>query len=70
GRIERAIADAGVMIERAGNMPEAVARAFALAQAGDAVLLSPACASFDMFRDYQHRAEVFADSVAQLGESS
>ena len=37
-----------------------------LAQAGDAVLMSPACASLDMFRDYKHRADVFVDAVREL----
>ncbi|MCU0805968.1 MAG: UDP-N-acetylmuramoyl-L-alanine--D-glutamate ligase [Burkholderiales bacterium] len=48
--IEAAVAASGVPVERAGTMEQAVARAFAAARAGDAVLLSPACASFDMFR--------------------
>ncbi len=65
--IEKAIgAAAGVAIESAQDMDHAVNRARALAQPGDAVLLSPACASFDMFRDYQHRAEVFASAVRAL----
>jgi len=38
----------------------------AAAKPGDAVLLSPACASFDMFRNYLHRAEVFVDAVKAL----
>jgi UDP-N-acetylmuramoylalanine--D-glutamate ligase len=45
-----------VPIETAADMDDAVRRAAALAQPGDAVLLSPACASFDMFRNYEHRA--------------
>ncbi len=52
--------------ERCGSLEEAVQRAAELARPGQAVLLSPACASFDMFRDYKHRGEVFAASVARL----
>jgi UDP-N-acetylmuramoylalanine--D-glutamate ligase len=66
--LERALAPSGVTIGRCTSLEQAVARAAALAQDGDAVLLSPACASFDMFRDYRHRGEVFAAAVAALGE--
>ena len=52
--------------ERCASLEEAVERAARLAQPGDAVLLSPACASFDMFRDYKHRGEVFAAAVRGL----
>jgi UDP-N-acetylmuramoylalanine--D-glutamate ligase len=55
-----------VLVESALSMEQAVLHASRLASAGDAVLLSPACASFDMFNDYQHRGEVFCDSVARL----
>ena len=48
---------------RAQTLAEAVTKAAALAQSGDAVVLSPACSSFDMFRDYAHRAEVFRLAV-------
>lgn len=48
------------------DLPEAVNIAKRVAQAGDAVLLSPACASFDMFNNYVHRAEVFVDAVKRL----
>jgi UDP-N-acetylmuramoylalanine--D-glutamate ligase len=61
--IEAAIAGAGVPILRAGSMEEAVSLAGGAARSGDAVLLSPACASFDMFRDYKHRGEVFRAAV-------
>ena len=64
--IEAAVAGAGVAVLRAGSMEEAVALASGAAHRGDAVLLSPACASFDMFRDYTHRGEVFADAVRRL----
>jgi UDP-N-acetylmuramoylalanine--D-glutamate ligase len=50
----------------AGSMEEAVKKAFELSQKGDAVLLSPACASFDMFNNYEHRGEVFKKIVMSL----
>jgi UDP-N-acetylmuramoylalanine--D-glutamate ligase len=53
-------------IERAATMDDAVEAARRLAQPGDAVVLSPACSSFDMFRDYKHRAEVFRAAVARV----
>jgi UDP-N-acetylmuramoylalanine--D-glutamate ligase len=52
--------------ERCASLEEAVERAASAARPGDAVLLSPACASFDMFRDYRHRGEVFAAAVRSL----
>jgi UDP-N-acetylmuramoylalanine--D-glutamate ligase len=64
--IERAILGSAVPIVHAASMQEAVERAFAEARSGDAVLLSPACASFDMFKNYQHRGEVFAAAVRAL----
>ena len=63
--IEKAIGG-GVSMETATDMNDAVRRARALAQSGDAVLLSPACASFDMFRNYEHRAQVFIAAVRAL----
>jgi UDP-N-acetylmuramoylalanine--D-glutamate ligase len=65
--IERALAPSGVPLERCATLEQAVALAAQRARAGDAVLLSPACASFDMFRDYRHRGEVFAAAVQALG---
>jgi UDP-N-acetylmuramoylalanine--D-glutamate ligase len=61
-----AIAGSGVETLQADSLQEAVAAAQRLAHPGDAVLLSPACASFDMFRNYIHRAEVFVDAVNRL----
>jgi UDP-N-acetylmuramoylalanine--D-glutamate ligase len=64
--IRAAVQGTGVPLLDAGSLPEAVALAHAQAQAGDAVLLSPACASFDMFKDYAHRASVFVEAVQAL----
>jgi UDP-N-acetylmuramoylalanine--D-glutamate ligase len=55
-----------VRVERCASLEEAVQRAAAIARSGEAVLLSPACASFDMFRDYKHRGDVFAAAVRGL----
>jgi UDP-N-acetylmuramoylalanine--D-glutamate ligase len=55
---------------KVASMAEAVAIASTLAKPGDAVLLSPACASFDMFRDYKHRGDVFAEAVLALAEAT
>ncbi|HYA39488.1 MAG TPA: UDP-N-acetylmuramoyl-L-alanine--D-glutamate ligase [Candidatus Methylomirabilis sp.] len=55
-----------VPVHRAPDMHNAVRRAAGLAQPGDVVLLSPACASFDMFRNYEHRAEVFRAAVQEV----
>ena len=66
--IEAALADTGVPMLHAPSMPEAVQLASQKAVAGDAVLMSPACASFDMFKNYGHRAEVFCQAVAELAE--
>jgi UDP-N-acetylmuramoylalanine--D-glutamate ligase len=51
--------ETGLAIARAGSMGDAVRAAMQLARPGDAVLLAPACASFDMFSSYAHRGDVF-----------
>ena len=69
-QIRQALAGTGVSLHEAASMDEAVALCRRAAQPGDAVLLSPACASMDMFRDYAHRAEAFAQAVqAQAAEA-
>ncbi|MEJ1165222.1 UDP-N-acetylmuramoyl-L-alanine--D-glutamate ligase [Variovorax sp. CCNWLW186] len=67
--IEQALASTGVSLMHAGSMEEAVNLAAARANPGDAVLLSPACASFDMFKDYEHRAAVFREAVQTLADN-
>ncbi len=58
---------AGVVpVQHAASLQDAVAQAHAEAAAGDLVLLSPACASFDMFNNYEHRGQVFIDTVRAL----
>jgi len=66
GAISAALAGCGVPLTRARSMEEAVAAAFGASRPGDAVLLSPACASYDMFRNYVHRAEAFVAAVKEL----
>ncbi len=57
-----------VEVMRAGTLEAAVKRAAASAQAGDVVLLAPACASFDQFENYEHRGRVFKQTVQALAE--
>jgi UDP-N-acetylmuramoylalanine--D-glutamate ligase len=64
--IEAVLADSGVPLQRHDTLPGAVAWCFEQAQPGDAVLLSPACASLDLFRNYVPRGEVFVDAVQAL----
>ena len=70
--IEAALAASGVPMQRHETLEAATAWCFEQARDGDAVLLSPACASLDMFRNYAHRAEVFVAAVqaraAAIGE--
>ena len=67
--IAAALADAGVPLLHAASMEDAVQQAAGQAQPGDAVLMSPACASLDMFRDYAHRAQVFVEAVRALAQA-
>lgn len=64
--IQAALAATGVPLQRHETLQAATRSGFAVAHAGDAVLLSPACASLDMFRNYAHRAEVFVDEVKAI----
>jgi UDP-N-acetylmuramoylalanine--D-glutamate ligase len=69
-QIRAALQGSGVTLIDAATLPEAVIQAQARAQPGDAVLLSPACASLDMFDNYAHRAAVFIDAVGALAQAS
>lgn len=64
--IGAAIAGCGVLTRPCADLAEAVRWCAAQALPGDAVLLSPACASFDMFRSYLHRSQVFIELVRVL----
>lgn len=66
--IREALGATHVRMHDAATLPDAVRWCATQAQAGDAVLLSPACASLDMFKDYAHRAQVFVDTVHELQE--
>jgi len=67
--LRQALEHSGVSLTDCATLEEATEQAAALAVAGDVVLLSPACASLDMFRNYAHRAEVFVDAVREIALS-
>lgn len=69
-RIRAALEGHGVPLHDAATMPEAVAMAHAQARPGEAVLMSPACASFDMFKDYEDRARQFVQAVQDLAHEA
>lgn len=68
--IREALTPTGVSLVDADSMASAVTMAYQRAHAGDAVLMSPACASFDMFDNYEHRAQVFVEAVKDLGRDA
>jgi UDP-N-acetylmuramoylalanine--D-glutamate ligase len=66
--VERAFEGSALSLPRATDMSDAVQKAADIAEPGDVVLLAPACASFDMFRSYAHRGDVFQEAVRALPE--
>ena len=64
--IASALTDAGVPFAQAADLASAIEAAAAAAEPSDVVLLSPACASFDQFRDFEHRGDVFRRLVGEL----
>ena len=65
--IAGALGAEGVPVTITGDLPTAVSRAAADAAPGEVVLLAPACASFDQFRGYEHRGDVFRDLAREAG---
>ncbi len=65
-KIESVLSDL-IQCARASDMKDAVKKASEMASEGDVVLLSPGCASFDMYRDYAHRGDAFQEAVRELG---
>jgi UDP-N-acetylmuramoylalanine--D-glutamate ligase len=65
-KIAAALAAQGIPVSRCGSLGDAVNEAHAVAAPGDVVLLSPACASFDMFDNFEHRGDVFRMLVRGL----
>jgi len=70
GLIRTALASTGIALLDATTMHEAATLAYENARPGDAVLMSPACASFDMFDNYPHRAAVFREAVAEIAQTA
>ncbi len=68
-RIRHALAGTGAALVDCDSLEQAVSRSAEYAGEGDIVLLSPACASMDMFRDYAHRSEVFVSEVYRLRDA-
>ena len=68
--IKQALQAEGVPLLDAIDMVQAVQLATAQAKAGDAVLMSPACASMDMYQDYAHRAQAFVQAVHDLADDA
>jgi UDP-N-acetylmuramoylalanine--D-glutamate ligase len=69
-QIRAVLAPQGVTLIDADSLEQAVRLATERAHAGDAVLMSPACASFDMFKDYEDRARVFREVVSTLADEA
>jgi UDP-N-acetylmuramoylalanine--D-glutamate ligase len=57
----------GPEVVHAETLENAIRKAYAVAQPGDVVLLAPACASFDQFKNYEHRGQVFKETVRGMG---
>jgi UDP-N-acetylmuramoylalanine--D-glutamate ligase len=66
GRIEAELKGCNVPLLHARTLEDAIASAYGVSVVGDAVLLSPACASYDMFKSYVHRGQVFVQAVHAL----